>query len=264
MKKTLSDKSNNKSNDISIDKHNQNSRKQKDKIRRRNDILTAVERLSEKKSDLSFDKLNLDEIAQEAGLTKPTIYRYFKNKDDLLIGFAAYGYYKVADFIDNQLKTHQKADISNRLQAISISYYQFAKENPAILKILNDLGRENRYLILKSKQIKEESMKTSGENKKSDPSSIINSEEEYVEAWEYFRETIQQAFTEEEISLVGISLSDTLQKISPTDFIEVISIVINGVITELSNRNKVLLEHGVSDEDVLAIIMQLLGKGLKS
>ncbi|MHA1521616.1 MAG: TetR/AcrR family transcriptional regulator [Promethearchaeota archaeon] len=243
---------------------NRKAREQKDKQRRRNDILTAVERLSDKKGGNSFDKMNMDEIAQEAGLTKPTIYRYFNSKDDLRIGFAAYGYKKISEFMAIVLKTNQKADVSKRLQAISISYYQFARDHAAILKILNDLGRENCYMVLKPILQKEEAMKASGEMEKDAPSIISPSETAYIDAWENFRQTIKQAFMEDEMSLMVKKMFESNLKISPSDFIEVLSIIINGVITELSNRNKILLEHGVSDEDVLAIIMQLLGKGLKS
>ena len=248
----------------SFDKQKQNTRKEKDRLRRRNDILAAVERLGEEQDKYSFDKLNLDYIAAEAGLTKPTIYRYFNSKDDLMIGFAAYSFYKVADFIGNQLKIHQHDDVSHRLQAISIAYYQFARNSPAVFKILNDLGRENRYVILHAKLTKEKAMRASGEILDDVPTELTDSEFAYLTAWENFRETLKQAFKEDEISLVGIIPSQSIQSIALPDFIEVLSIVINGVITELSNRNKILPEHGILDEDVLAIIMQLLGKGLKS
>lgn len=244
-------------------------RKKQDIIRRRNDILSAVERLGEKEDFISFDKLNLDEIALEAGLTKPTLYRYFKSKEDLMIGFAAYSYRKVSDFMGIQLEINKSTTVPKRLEAISKAYYHFAIEHPAILKILNDLGRENQYLILKEKISNESSTNSSKYivqqrkskkiSKKPSPKKPLSlSQKDYIHEYEGFRNTLLNALSKDEFPSKILPDSE----IELRDFVEILAIIINGVITELQNRNKVLQERGLTDEKVLSIIMALLGKGI--
>ncbi|MCF2141830.1 MAG: TetR/AcrR family transcriptional regulator [Candidatus Lokiarchaeota archaeon] len=229
------------------------SPKEKRKIldfkRRRRDILEALERLGERNQFNSFDKLNLEDIAAEAGLTKPTLYRYFSSKDDLLTGFAAYSYRKLTNFMKEQLELHYQDDVANRLNAVSIAYFHFASTNHGIFQILNLYGKQNRYLIIKQKLIQ-------------DKNSVSQSELEYFQAWEEFRNAIAQAFDENELALSEISASILKQEISSNDFVEILALLINGIITELGNRNRVLQERGYTEENILNIIMFLIGKGL--
>jgi AcrR family transcriptional regulator len=48
---------------------------------RRKEILEAVERVSK---SVGFEHLTMDKVADEAGIAKGTIYKYFSDKDDLL------------------------------------------------------------------------------------------------------------------------------------------------------------------------------------
>jgi len=240
----------------------QQKRKWKDQQRRRTDILEAVERLGKSGSFESFDKLNLEEIASEAGLTKPTIYRYFFSKDDLLTGFAAYSYRKLNQFMSDQLKSHKNEDISSRLNAISIAYFHFAQSNLGFFKILNIYGKQNRYLnILQKIPQKYEDF--------SDLQGLMDcgmsqSEIEYKIAWDEFRETLAQVFKEDELSMTKLKSIIGKKDIETKDFVEILALVINGVITEIGNRNRVLQNRGFSEEDILNIVMHLIGNGLQS
>jgi TetR/AcrR family transcriptional regulator len=56
------------------------SRKEREKEARKRDILEVAARLF---AERDFHEVTVDEIAEEVGLSKGTLYLYFKNKDDL-------------------------------------------------------------------------------------------------------------------------------------------------------------------------------------
>ncbi len=60
-----------------------NSRMQREKLRRTDEILQAARKVMLVKS---YTGATMDDIAAEAGITKPTIYQYFKTKDELFVG----------------------------------------------------------------------------------------------------------------------------------------------------------------------------------
>ena len=55
----------------------------REKLRRTDEILEAARNVMLVKS---YTGATMDDIATEAGLTKPTIYQYFKTKDELFVG----------------------------------------------------------------------------------------------------------------------------------------------------------------------------------
>ena len=57
------------------------SRKEREKEARKQDILEIAARLF---SNRDFHEVTVDEIAEEVGLSKGTLYLYFKNKDELI------------------------------------------------------------------------------------------------------------------------------------------------------------------------------------
>ena len=66
----------------------------KEKMRAR--ILAATEREFENKR---YHELTLDAVAQSAGIGKGTIYRYFKNKEDLVCQLATNGHDKLCEML---------------------------------------------------------------------------------------------------------------------------------------------------------------------
>ena len=60
-----------------------NTRMQREKLRRTDEILQAARNVMLVKS---YTGATMDDIAAEAGITKPTIYQYFKTKDELFAG----------------------------------------------------------------------------------------------------------------------------------------------------------------------------------
>ena len=54
--------------------------KEREKEQRRNDIINAAKKFF---ADRDFDEVSMDEIAENMGLGKSTLYLYFKNKEAL-------------------------------------------------------------------------------------------------------------------------------------------------------------------------------------
>src|SRR5881394_870840 len=57
------------------------SYKELEKQRREEEILDSAERLL---LERGYTNLNMDELAEAVGISKPTLYQHFKSKDDLL------------------------------------------------------------------------------------------------------------------------------------------------------------------------------------
>lgn len=68
-------------------------RREREKLQRRSTILEAARRLF----SLKGYEATMDEIAEAAELSKPTLYRYFRNKDDLYVSIVLDGFRAVRD-----------------------------------------------------------------------------------------------------------------------------------------------------------------------
>lgn len=63
-------------------------RKERERIRRRNEIIDAAEKLFFSKG---IENVTMDDIARETELARGTLYLYFKNKDDILVAIGIRG-----------------------------------------------------------------------------------------------------------------------------------------------------------------------------
>lgn len=101
------------------------TRKEKDKERRRNEILSAAEELLRKKS---FSEITMDEIAAKADLSKGTLYLYFASKKELSLAIHNKGLQDIADrFAEQFTKDYSGLDLLDKMSHQYISYLQ---ENP--------------------------------------------------------------------------------------------------------------------------------------
>ncbi|HNS25752.1 MAG TPA: helix-turn-helix domain-containing protein, partial [Methanobacteriaceae archaeon] len=64
------------------------SRREREKQKRRQDIINAAEKIFFAKG---YDSVTMDEIAREAEINKALIYYYFKNKEALFFAVNLYG-----------------------------------------------------------------------------------------------------------------------------------------------------------------------------
>ena len=78
-------------------------------------------------SSRGYDAVGVQEIAEVSGITKPTLYHYFGNKENLLYELLKFHF---DDFLDTiRKKALYKGDITLTLSKIISAYFSFAKDN---------------------------------------------------------------------------------------------------------------------------------------
>jgi len=100
-------------------------RKEREKERRRNEIITAAEKIFFKKG---VHKATMDEVAQAAELSKGALYLYFKSKDELHFAISI----KAQKILQNHFQEviDESKTGKENLIAIGQVYFQFAKNFP--------------------------------------------------------------------------------------------------------------------------------------
>jgi TetR/AcrR family transcriptional regulator len=77
-------------------------RKEREKLKRRNAIISAAEKIFFPKKGSAG---TMDDVAEKVELSKGTLYLYFKNKEDLLLGIAEKGVNTLVKYLDPAKKT---------------------------------------------------------------------------------------------------------------------------------------------------------------
>ena len=98
-------------------------RKEREKEQRRNDIIDAAEKVFFNKG---FDNATMEEIAEQAELSKGTIYLYFKSKDELLFAIDLRAM-KILMSLFRESVNRDKSTIDNLLE-IGRAYVRFSRE----------------------------------------------------------------------------------------------------------------------------------------
>lgn len=83
-----------------------------------------------------YYEITTDDIAKEAKIGKGTIYRYFKDKDELLIKLASQILYRLTELCRESVK--DKTNLRDKLIAVGNSCKSYLWENPAIFKVVNE------------------------------------------------------------------------------------------------------------------------------
>ena len=76
------------------------SYKEVERLRRENDIIVAAERLL---IEGGYANLNMDELASQIGISKPTLYQHFKSKDELAVRVLLRSFSFISEFIARPL-----------------------------------------------------------------------------------------------------------------------------------------------------------------
>lgn len=100
-------------------------RKAREKERRRNNIIDAAEKVIFAKG---LDQATMEEIAEEAELSKGTLYLYFKNKNELYMAITQRG----SDMLNSRFAKIFNGDHSGLelIRLMGETYLDFVKNNP--------------------------------------------------------------------------------------------------------------------------------------
>lgn len=106
-------------------------RKERERIRRRNDIIDAAEKVFFKNG---IDSATMEQVAEEAELSKGTLYLYFKSKDDLHYAINL----RAMEKLQAELKAVYNKNLkgAENLVEIGRAYIHFSIENPDYFKAI--------------------------------------------------------------------------------------------------------------------------------
>ncbi len=113
-------------------------RKEREKVQRRNTIINAAEKVFFKEG---IEKASMDQVAQEAELSKGTLYLYFKSKEELYRTIVIRGFIALKRYLKESAFSDENG--LQNVKAISKAYIEFSKRYmgyfDAILYYQNDL-----------------------------------------------------------------------------------------------------------------------------
>jgi AcrR family transcriptional regulator len=100
-------------------------RREREKIRRNNDIVDAAEKVIFEKG---MANATMEDIAREAELGKATIYGYYKGKDEILLAINKRALNKLAELFRNAFEIGSNG--MERTMLIGMAYHNFSKDYP--------------------------------------------------------------------------------------------------------------------------------------
>jgi len=98
---------------------------------KRQQILRAAEKLF---TSRRFDEVTTDDMMRVAGVGKGTIYRYFKNKDDLFFQVAISGFDKLCELLDK--KVPKEASFKEKLVSVCQHISSYLTARRQLLRVM--------------------------------------------------------------------------------------------------------------------------------
>lgn len=80
-----------------------------------------------------YDAIGVQEIADQAGVTKPTLYHYFINKRGLLTSLLERSFTPLLGELENATAYHH--DITLSLENVTRTYFKFALQDPRFYRL---------------------------------------------------------------------------------------------------------------------------------
>ena len=88
------------------------------------------------------DALTMRRLAAEVGYSTMAIYRWFKNKDDVVVAVRVDGFNRMAGELEAAF--HNKGASRDRSRAVGAAYFHFARANPDFYRVLFDTPFVNK------------------------------------------------------------------------------------------------------------------------
>jgi len=101
-------------------------------------VYAVAERLFD---EHGLEAVSMRQLGGNLGVTAMTLYRYFKDKDDILAAVRARGFDRIAATLETALAT--TSGPTEEAEPVSSAYIAFAFENPAAYRLMFELTQPN-------------------------------------------------------------------------------------------------------------------------
>ncbi|WP_048189982.1 TetR/AcrR family transcriptional regulator [Methanobacterium sp. SMA-27] len=211
--------------------------KEREREQRRNDIINAARKLF---VDRDFDEVSMDEIAENIGLGKSTLYLYFKNKEALYFAIELRGIQIWVEMVKEEVKKG-KTGLEKLILYINATR-EFSKKYPNCLRMLYSPTN----------------------NKKQFDMNKLNSSEEFQEVRGLFKELM---FIGIDSIQTGKNDGEIRPDVDPVEATVLLSVIINGMVNMGSWSKEILESKGINEQkftnDTGDLFLHMLSENIK-
>ncbi len=93
-----------------------------------------------------FESANINSIANEAGISVGSIYKYFENKEDLFLTIIHYGVETLKEILAGIIAGDEPFDL--RIEKIIRAIQKYSRENEHLTKLYNEMATESRSSLV--------------------------------------------------------------------------------------------------------------------
>jgi len=191
--------------------------KEREKQQRRNDIINSARKFFANKD---FNNVSMDEIAEDIGLGKSTLYLYFKNKEALYFAIELRGIQIWIEMVKEEVKKGKNG--LEKLILFIKATQDFSKQYPNCLKML--------YSATSNKQFDMDK---------------LNNGEEFQEVRRLFKELMSIAIDSIQ---TGVDEGDIRPDVNPVEATILLSVIINGTVNMGSWSKEILQSSEIDDQ----------------
>ena len=192
--------------------------KEREREQRRNDIINAARIFF---ADRDFDEVSMDEIAEDIGLGKSTLYLYFKNKEALYFAIELRGIQIWVEMVKEEVKKGITG--LEKLILYINATKEFSKKYPNCLRMLYSPTN----------------------NKKQFDMNKLNSSEEFQEVRGLFKELM---FIGIDLIQTAINDGEIRPDVDPVEATVLLSVIINGMVNMGSWSKEILESKGINEK----------------
>ena len=109
-------------------------RKQRDKLARRAQILSAARRIAELEG---WPSVTVRRLADEISYSQPVLYSHFENREGIVAGVAVEGFEELGKAME---KARNRVKRSKAVEAVANAYLDFAASSPALYEAMFSLN----------------------------------------------------------------------------------------------------------------------------
>ena len=114
------------------------TRREREKVQRRDDLLRAAKKVFFKKG---LHNATIDDVAAEAEVGKGTVYLYFDTKETILAHLLLEGLEELVTILETAYAPDQKLAARTRLRRIANAYLEFFQTNPEYYRLMMAFDR---------------------------------------------------------------------------------------------------------------------------